>query len=178
MTTKDRLYGTTQLLSTNGWGNFTNIVVTAPGTFKFIAKVEEKSSGLTFEVDSTEEYTITEAQANVPSDIDKLDTLEIKVLNSTITAYFNFDVEVLLKDQIGRLWEDDCDISLTANTSIYGTTLVKAQGGSAYFSVYTANWGPIKITAHSCSQVSGTTEIMVKNLTAKIQAIDKIVRFI
>ena len=99
-----------------------------------------------------------------------LTSIQVSSSVSKISAYFDFTITALLKDQASSTWTASTTLTLTGSLSISGDTSSTTDSGSASFSIYSSQSGSLIITVSS-SSVSGQTTITILKNSLKILSV-------
>jgi hypothetical protein len=149
------LAGSTSGDTSAGVASFSNLKITSVGSFRIKASGSDMTSG----------YSSYFSIVNLA-----LTSIQVSSSVSQISAYFDFTITALLKDQELNTWTSTTSLSLTGSLSISGDTSLSTSSGSALFSIYSSQSGTLVITVSS-SGVSGSTTITILKNSLKIYSI-------
>lgn len=165
---------------------FSPITILTPGSFQFAVNTSEESSGVTpmnspLVLDNI--YNITEENAFIPQNMLTLSYMNITSDQLNPTAFFYFNIEIQLFDQINSTWYPDCNVSISADSEIFSydqseTIEGLAVQGVANFTVYLKKPGLTIITATTDTGLTAEISLTVLKEKQKIEITPYIVKII
>jgi hypothetical protein len=158
-----RILGNNTLQTVNGVVVFDNLQILTSGSYKLIVF----SPGFDYNI-STSEFFVAESM---------LSSIELLVPES-VSIYFDFDIEILLKDQSGALLDSNCSVELIGSSTIYGTTSGNSISGTLILTIYVKETGFINITALTALGINNTVQVNSLQVGLEIFVIDDIVTYI
>ena len=153
-------------LAVGGLVNFSNVAILDPGEFYIIAEADEALEGKS-------EFSLIIATPPLV-----LSSIEIECDMDFPTANFEIKLIVVLKDQNGDIWKENCNVAIYSETEVYGEVVVESDLGYAEFEIVSKMAGDIVVYANTTTGLSNSTGITIYPFTIKYEISSFIVIFI
>ena len=179
LTSGGSLHGDTLACTSSTEYSFEGISIITAGNHSFLVTIYDPEDNFIISQTIHEQnFDISEEQANLPSNISYLSSIEIKSPLKKLTAFFDFILTIKIRDQNGELWTEECDVNLSSDSLLYGSTYNSTNTGILNFTLYLKEEGNISITAHGNNSINSTITIFLLPLIQKLLVTPYIVKFI
>lgn len=161
----------------HGEWTFQRVSILEKGNFYFEVIVKESVTGIEFlRLLSQRPYAIAEENAKVPNDLLVINEIEIEC-NEVVSVFEAFIINATIKDQEDQLWNEECNVVINSNMTIYGETSKIAYDGNLQFSVYFKEVGFAKVTILTCDGLATSFDVEVLPYTQSVSIVPNIVIF-
>ena len=164
----------------SGLCDLQNLSILSPGSFQFVSIVEETSLDLTpinSPLLSDEIYNITSENSNIPEYLRIPTYMILSMANDTLTAFFDFEVIIMVLDQKQHLWLNETDVRIYSTKDMFGITKSRTNQGIARLKIYCKEIGPISIIGMTSEGLFNSTTHEILKETQLIQVTSHLVTF-
>ena len=167
-TPETKVLGNLSVLVKNGIWKISELVVLQPGNYRVTAKGREIYGNLKFH-NLVLTIIINENQANIPVEWHKLNEIKLDLPKTSITSYFDFDINAKLYNQVNRPYLKTCDIKLFGNNSLNGIISSSTNNGYSKFQLFIKPSGTTSIILTACENYFMSFNLEVLSLKGKLK---------
>jgi hypothetical protein len=156
---------------------FANLTILSSGSFFLKVTLKDLTSlQVLSESISRQKFQISKKQAHLPRASQILTTVKIETSSKEINEFFNFWLKIQLFDQNSDFFRNECQVTVMANSSIFGETQKNVSSGESRLELHTKNAESVKLLVSACEKLAQTVELSVLPVVVSLEVKEDIVR--